>query len=385
MARIGFNLLFLIPGRVGGTERYSLALLGEMARQRPQDSFHVFLSREAASLGLPDAANVHRVVGAFPARRRELRYAWEQLVLPAAVARHRIDLLHSLGYVGPLLTSRPHVVTICDANYLAIRELMSGAKRAIVPWFIRQSARRADHVLTLSEFAAREIVEDTGIDAGKITAIHLAGRADDRTAAADEADTRWPQLRDGHRLGQPYVLAFGGLNPHKNMPRLLEAFARVTGSVPHRLVIVGHVANLDEVRRTHLQGALAERVQLTGYVPDGDLAPLLRHAELFVFPTLYEGFGMPVLEAQELGVPVACSRVASLPEIAGESVAFFDPIHAEDIAATLRRCLESAPLREDLRRRGLANVRRFSWSATAARTLAVYREVLARRSPAVAF
>jgi glycosyltransferase involved in cell wall biosynthesis len=379
MARFGLNLLYLIPGLVGGTERYALALLREMARRRPEDCFDVFLSREAAGVELPAEPNVRRVVGAFPARQRPLRYAWEQLVLPAAVARRGIDLLHSPGYVMPLLARCPQVVTVCDANYRAIRQLMPGAKRVLVPWFIRQSARRADGVLTLSAFAATEISEDTGVDVDRITVTHLAGRLADVAPGARGDGDPWPALAARQQLRTPYLVAFGGLNPHKNMPRLLEAFSLLAGALPHELVLIGPVANLDALRQTHLSGPLASRVRLTGWVSDAEVCALLRHAELFVFPTLYEGFGMPVVEAQELGVPVACSRVASLPEIAGDGVAFFDPLRPEEIAATVRRCLESPELRAELVRRGFQNAARFSWSDTASRTLAVYREVLARR------
>jgi hypothetical protein len=174
--RIALNLLYLIPGRVGGTERYATALIDEMAQLAPRHRFRLYLSAEAARMPLPSWPNVERVPGPLPATRRGLRYAWEQLALPLQLAKDGVDLVHSLGYVCPLAARGPQVVTICDANYLAIRQLMSGTKRAIVPWFIRQSARRARHVLTLSQFAADEIAADTGISPEKITVTHLAGR-----------------------------------------------------------------------------------------------------------------------------------------------------------------------------------------------------------------
>lgn len=374
--RVGLNMLFLIPEWVGGTERYATALLEALVRSSPEDEYHVFLSAEAATLHLPDHPNVHRVVCRSSARRRAVRYLWEQLVLPLQLARRRIDIVHSLGYVGPLVSPCRHVVTICDANYVTLRDFTSAVKRHVVPFFVRQSARRADHVLTLSHSAAAEILADTGIDSRRITVTHLAGRGSD----APGTEVAWPTLAERYGLTKPYILAFGGLNPHKNMPRLLEAFSRVRGAVPHRLVLAGRVANLPALEKTYLEG-LGDRVRLAGYVPDADLPPLLRNAELFVFPTLYEGFGLPVLEAQERGVPVACSRVGSLPEVAEDSAFFFDPLRPEDMARAITRCLTDAALRDELVLKGHANVRRFSWAEAASITRDVYRKVLGLPPP----
>jgi glycosyltransferase involved in cell wall biosynthesis len=374
--RVGLNMLFLIPEWVGGTERYATALLEALVRAAPEDEYHVFLSAEAAALALPAHPSVRRVVCRTSARRRPARYVWEQLVLPAQLARRRIDLVHSLGYVGPLVSPCPRVVTVCDANYVVLRDFTSAVKRHVVPFFVRQSARRADHVLTLSHHAAAEIVADTGIDPGRITVTHLGGRESE----APRAEVAWPTLAERYGLTKPYLLAFGGLNPHKNMPGLLEAFSRLGGAVPHRLVLAGRVANLPALEKKYLEG-LGDRVRLAGYVPDSDLGPLLRNAELFVFPTLYEGFGLPVLEAQELGVPVACSRVGSLPEVAGDSVFFFDPLRPDDMAAAITRCLADAALRDELVLKGHANVRRFSWAEAAAITRGVYRKVLGLPPP----
>ncbi len=370
--RIGLNMLYLIPGQVGGTERYATALLQAMVRLDSGNTYHVYLSADAAALELPAEPNVQRVVCGFSARHRPLRYLWEQLLLPPQLARHRIDVVHSLGYVGPLVSRCRRVVTVCDANYVTLRELTSGIKRHVVPFFVRQSARRAHHVLTLSYSAAVQIQSDIGVDPEKITVTYLAGRED----ATGAAEVGWPDLVERYALRKPYILAFGGLNPHKNMPRLLEAFSRLSASVPHRLVLVGHVANLETLRRTSLWSGLGERVSLTGYVPDCDLGPLLQNAELFVFPTLYEGFGMPLLEAQERGVAVACSRAGSLPEVAGDSAYFFDPLSVEEMAQAILRCLSDANLRRELVVKGSANVRRFTWERAATQTLDVYRKVL---------
>ncbi len=378
--RIALNLLYLIPGKVGGTERYATSLLQAMARLDSADSFDVFVSSEAAQLDLPMQPNFRRVVCRFPGRYRSLRYLWEQVLLPLQLRRRGIDLVHSLGYVGPLWASCRRVVTVCDTNYLALRNLMTMPKRYLLPLFVRQSARRSDHVLTLSNFAAAQIQADTGIDPRRITVTHLGGRE----PGSRPAEMGWPELAKRYALEKPYIVAFGSLSPHKNIPRLLEAFSRLRGIVPHRLVLIGHLADRGTLEQAILKASLGERVVLTGYVPDAHVGPLLQNADLFVFPTLYEGFGLPLLEAQELGVPVACSRTASLPEVAGESALFFDPASVAEMTEAISRCLTDPELRRELVRRGSENLARFAWAETARKTLAVYRSVLGEevRAPA---
>jgi glycosyltransferase involved in cell wall biosynthesis len=375
--RIGLNLLYLIPGRVGGTERYALSLLRAMARLDTVASFHIFVSSDAADVALPTQPNFHRVVCRFPARHRSLRYVWEQVLLPLQLRRRGIDLVHSLGYVGPLNSSCPRVVTIHDTNYLALRDLMSPAKRYLVPFFVRESARRSDHVITDSNFAAAQIRADTGIEGGKISVIHLGGREQ----AAGPAELRWSEIAERYPIQKPYIVAFSSPFAHKNVPRLVDAFSRLSARLPHSLVLIGHVAERDALERAILKASLGGRVVPAGYVPDAHVAALLQNAELFVFPSLYEGFGLPLLEAQELGVPVACSNTTSLPEVAGDSAFFFDPTSVEEMTEAISRCLTDPELRGELVRKGSVNVRRFAWAETARKTLALYRRVIGEPAP----
>lgn len=365
--RIGLNLLYLIPGEVGGTERYATALMRALGRLDDADSFYLFLNAESAELKLPEYPNFHRVVCRLRARLRPLRYLWEQLLLPFQVLAKRIDVLHSLGYVAPLRAPCRSVVTICDTNYASLGNRMPPAKRLLLAYFVRRSARRCDQVVTLSEFAARQIAADTRIPLSKITVTHLAGRDD----GGDAGSVPWEVLEAQYRLIRPYIASFGSLSPHKNVSRLLDAFSSICGSFPHRLVLIGHIAEPLELTRRGLEG----RVIPTGHVREEHVMPLLRYASLFVFPSLYEGFGLPVLEAQEAGLPVTCSAAGALPEIAGDSALFFDPRSIEDMAKALRTCLESERLRDELVRRGRTNLARFSWPETARKTLEVYRRL----------
>lgn len=367
--RIGLNLLYLIPGAVGGTQTYAESLVGGLARVAPDDELVVFVNREAADLPL-HGANVRRVVVPVPGRVRAARYLWEQAVLPSLLRRHGVDLVHSLGYVGPAATHCPRVVTIPDVNYRAYP--MSLLRRAVLELFVARSARTADHLVTISEFARREILRELGVPPDRLTVVHLAGPGPHASAPGATRE----ELARTYGVAGPYVLALSSPLPHKNIARLVRAFAALGDRVPHTLVVAGHLPwdarALAEIRAAEAAG----RVRAVGYVPDAHVLPLLRHADLFVFPSLYEGFGLPALEAQAAGTPVACSNAGALPEVVGEGAVLFDPSGEEYISRALERCLLDAALREHLRRAGEANVARFSWEATARATYDVYRRVL---------
>ncbi len=371
--KIGINLLYLLPGVVGGTETYAAGLLQGLAEIDRQNEYVVFMNRESEHWPLPQGEHFRRVVCPVHAASRAARYLFEQLRLPRLLGRHRIDVVHSLGYVGPLIAPCPAVVTLHDLNFMALSHPMPAARRAALRFFAVQCARRAERVITISAFSRGEICRVLNLDPGKVTAIHLGAL---RTGASPAAGA-WPELTGRYGIREPYVVAFGGRTLNKNIPRLIRAFALLRDAVPHSLVLVGHIpADVDLAAET---AELRERIIVTGYVPEGDVFPLLSRAELFVLPSLYEGFGLPALEAQQAGVAVACSTAGSLPEVAGEGAVYFDPESVEGMAAVMRRCLADAPLRSRLVRNGRENVARFSWNRTAEETAAVYREAFAGR------
>ncbi len=367
--RIGLNLLFLIPGVVGGTETYAVGLVRALARVDAASEFFVFLSSEASSLALTDAPNVRRVVCPVKATLRSARYLWEQAVLPFQLPAYKLDLLHSLGYVGPLFANCPQVVTLPDLNFQALKGVMPEPKRRILEFFSVRSARRAARVITLSHCSKAQIVESLGLDSDKVIVTHLA-------APLEEDQTSWEVVQARYGLPDRFVVAVGGASVHKNFHRLIEAFDQVSDHLPHSLVLLGQVPQgVNGLLRTRPANA-ANRLLLPGYVPEPDKRAILRHADLLVMPSLYEGFGLPVVEAQHAGVPVACSQASSLPEVAGEGALLFDPLSVEQMAAAIRRCLTDMPLRERLIRLGTENLKRFDWERTARETLKVYRLAL---------
>lgn len=370
--KIGINLLYLLPGVVGGTETYAAGFLRGLAEIDQRNEYVVFVNRESENWPLPQAANFTRVVCPVRAGGRASRYFFEQVRLPRLLAQHHIDVVHSLGYVGPLLAPCPSVVTIHDLNYIALRHIMPGVRRTALRFFSLQSARCADHVITISEFSKRELSRTIKLAPGRITVTHLGAMRD----CASPSQPNWTELAGRYHIRGPYVAAFGGRTLNKNIPHLIRAFALVKDAFPHSLVLIGHIpSNVDltsEVRE------IRDRVTITGYVPEEHIRPLLSHADLFVLPSLYEGFGLPVLEAQQAAVAVACSTAASLPEVGGDGAIYFDPTSVEQIADAIRRCLADASLRSELVLKGRENMARFSWDRTARQTLSVYQNVYER-------
>jgi glycosyltransferase involved in cell wall biosynthesis len=365
---IALNLLYLIPGVVGGTETYARSLIHALAGEDHDNEYAVFLSKEAADIDVTPAPNFQRVVCPVVAMQRAARYGWEQAVLPFQLMRRKPALVHSLGYVSPLAAVCPQVVTVHDVNYLGHKGRRTALGRRAFQFFVERTVKRADRVITISEFSRGEIVKHMNVPMDKVTVVHAAGREADEIARTGEQ----PEIV--RSVGRPYILAFSSLSAHKNIPRLISAFSRISSSVPHALVLVGHLPEKSEAR-SQMQSAGDERVIFTGYIPDEEVDALMRGASLFAFPSLYEGFGLPVLDAQHAGIPVACSSAGALPEVAGEGAVLFDPHSVENMASALERCLVDMNLRESLVARGYENAAQFSWNRAARQTLAIYDAV----------
>jgi glycosyltransferase involved in cell wall biosynthesis len=360
--RIGLNLLYLIPDNVGGTEIYAAGLLHGLAQLDKQNEFVVFVNKESAEWPIPQAPNFTRAICPVAAIKRSRRYFFEQFRLARMLKKHEIDVVHSLGYVGPLWTPCPAVVTVPDLNYLAIGYTMPLGKRYLLHFFSAHAAQRAKAVITISSFSKSVICNKLKIHPEKVVVTLLGPRWKDNFISQDVVS----KVKSSYSISGPYLVAFGGGALHKNIPRLLQAFVELKKELSHKLVLIGHLPpNVNP-------GELSRDIIATGYVPAEHVLPLLSGAEVFVLPSLYEGFGFPILEAQQVGAPVVCSTAGSLPEVAGEAAVFFDPYSIADMADKMARVARDPALRIELRQKGLLNVQRFSWEQTAWQTLAVY-------------
>lgn len=369
--RIGLNLLYLLPNHVGGTQTYAEGLIQGLASLDKQNEYCLFVNQEAENLFFTDAQNFRRVVCPVRASNRRARYFYEQFQMPQRAKKEGIELLHSCGYVGPLRLACPHIVTVHDLNYIAFGDQMEVSRRLMLAFLVPRVARRAARVIAVSDFTRRELVEHIGLKKEQICVIHEAPKA--RPPCPKQ---KFHEVRERFGLDGPYLLAFSSLSPHKNIPFLLEGFAKITSIYPHRLVLVGHTPPGSEVEHKIERLGLGDRVICTGYVSDDIVNALLDEATLFIFPSKYEGFGLPILEAQQAGIPIVCSQTASLPEVAGEGALYFDPYSEESLISALRTVLDDKTIREALRQKGYANVARFSWKKAAAETLAIYKAVL---------
>ena len=368
--RIGINLLYLIPDHVGGTETYALSLMRSLLEVDSRNEYYVFVNKLGADLAFGRHSNLRTVVCGITGKQRLARYVWEQLVLPWQLRYYHIDLVHSFGYVGPLFTSCPRVVTIHDLNYFALRSVIPRTRRYALALFVGNSARRSSHIITPSNYSRVELEGHLGIPSSKITVIPEAPRK-----FPSGLSSRWDRIAAQYAIRPPYLVSFSGRSPHKNITRLVQAFGQACKDLAHSLVLVGHMpAGFDLLEAVGGDVPLARRIIATGYIPDGHVGPILSSAELFVLPSWYEGFGLPVLEAQQAGIPVTCSSAASIPETAGKGAYFFNPYSVREMAAAIRECLTNPELRQSLQLQGEENLGRFSWEKAARQTLRVYQE-----------
>jgi glycosyltransferase involved in cell wall biosynthesis len=354
-----------------GIGTYIRNLLRQLARLDRETEFVVFCrpdDREAlTSLG----ENFRPV----PERSANYSVA-EQLSIPLALRREGITLFHAPHYVLPPLVRCRSVVTIHDCihlmfpQYLPSRLALQYARTSIA-----LAARRAARVMTVSESSKRDILRFVDVKPEKIDVIYNA--YDERfTIEPREEDV--VRVRERYQLHDEFVLYAGNVKPHKNLERLIDAFdlVRKRGLDHLKLVMIGDdISKYTALRRAVHQHQLHKYVRFLGYLPEETLAVMYRLAGVFVFPSLYEGFGLPPLEAMASGTPVVTSNVSSLPEVAGDAAVLVDPYDARSIADGIHRVLTDETLRRDLRKKGVARAGMFSWEASVRRVHKIYMQI----------
>jgi glycosyltransferase involved in cell wall biosynthesis len=293
------------------------------------------------------------------------------LELPLRSLGQRLDVLH-MTYAAPIWSAAPLVLTVHDICYATNPEWFSERDLRVLKANVPRSLRMAAHVITDSQSARNQIIETYALPGSKITSIPIGPGPGALPIGEEEARAELKAI--GLDAGRPYLLAVGNLQPRKNLVRLLEAFkATISHGQDIDLVIVGpRRYRADEA--VAAAGAVSGRVHFTGYVTDRQLAACYHSSTLFIFPSLYEGFGLPALEAMAHGVPIACSDAGSLPEVCGEAALYFDPRSVEAMRAAIDRLLSDTGLRRSLAAVGAERSRRFSWTKTAELTVEVYEK-----------
>ncbi|MFQ5813782.1 MAG: glycosyltransferase family 4 protein, partial [Anaerolineae bacterium] len=311
----------------------------------------------------------------LPTFRPPIRIFWEQVVQPFALQKERVDLLHALAFVTPLLSPCPSVVTIHDLSFLLYPESFKRSKRFYLSLFTRLSARQARCIIAVSKSTKRDVVRLLGVSPDKVEVVYSGVDDVFHPLAEDQVAA----FRSKRGLPERFILFVGTIEPRKNVTRLIEAFAalRPCDLANLKLVIGGakgwfYHNVFARVEELGLEGD----VVFPGYIPVSELPLWYNAAELFVYPSLYEGFGLPLLEAMACGTPVVAANTSSLPEVVGEVGLTVDPLDVEGLAEAMRRALGDEVLRQEMRDRGLQRAKGFSWTKTAQETVQVYRRAM---------
>ncbi|HKE84906.1 MAG TPA: glycosyltransferase family 1 protein [Vicinamibacterales bacterium] len=307
----------------------------------------------------------------------------EQMHVPWVLRRERPDVYHAPHYVLPAGVRCPSVVTIHDCIHLMFPQyLPNRLAYAYARAQMWAAARRSDCILTVSEASKRDILHLFNVPPEKIVVVYNAIDSHFAVTPSEEAVAR---VRERYQLNHQFVLYVGNIKPHKNLVRLIEAFdeLRRSGFEHVKLLIIGdEISKLPSLRRAVHHYKLHKQVRFLGYLSDDQLAILYRLASVFVFPSLYEGFGLPPLEAMASGTPVVTSNVSSLPEVVGDAAVLVNPYDVDAIVDGLRRVLTDPALAAEMRRKGIERAREFSWERSVAKTWGVYQQVARQKSKA---
>jgi len=353
-----------------GNEVYVRNLLNSFAVLDDTADFTAYYSVSEATSWLPPRFRRRRV-----AQNPFLRLGCD---LSRKLYQDRPDLLH-VQYTAPVLCPAPVVVSVHDVSFYEYPEFFTAPRARQLQWTVRRTIRRAARVLTGSEFSRQAIARNYGLDGENIAVIPNAAASMFRPLAREPA---LAAVRARFRIPGPFILTVGDLQPRKNHLGLIRAFTemlRARPQLPHRLVLAGKETWFaPRIHRAAQASSAAERIHFTGFVSDEELLRLYNACELFVFPSFYEGFGLPVVEAMACGRAVACSNASALVEVVDAAAILFDPHSTGEMVRAMLDLLLDAELRARMERIGLQRVAHFSWHQTARKTLEVYYEVAAR-------
>lgn len=373
MARIGIDYTAAIS-QGAGIGRYVRELVGALLALDQEHDYRLFAASPEPLPPLPFP------VTRLPFHDKWLMRLWHRLgvPLPVELVTGRLDLFHSPDFtLPPTLPKTPTVLTVHDLSFIRDPDSADDALRAFLERVVPRSVRRADHVLADSQATREDLISLWGTPASKITVIPGGVEARFRPVTDPEA---LRAVRGKYGLGEgPFILSVGTLQPRKNIIRLIQAFAPLAARQPDLSLVIagGRGWKYQQILAEPARLQIAGRVHFTGFVADADLPTLYSAAEVFAFPSLYEGFGLPILEAMACGTPVAASNSSSLPEVTGDAGLSLDPLAVASWTEGLERLLSDGALRAELAARGRARAGGFGWEKAAGELLGVYRRLIA--------
>ena len=379
--RVGINALYLLPGNVGGSETYIRNLVKHLSEIDRDNVYFIFINKESVGIFQESVPRLNIVLCPIQATNRPLRILWEQLILPFQIRSHKIDVLLSAGMTAPFLCPARSLLVIFDLQHVNQPQNFSRLYLFFLKTIIYLSAKTSDGIITISEQVKKDIIKYYKIGAEKITVAHLAVNHE---LFFPMSSGNMASLRNKYNLPEHYLLYAAALLPHKNHERLLKAFKEIREEMPGcKLVFTGawdkgHDKLVSMISTLGLQ----KDVIMLGWLPFEDIPFLYRGAEIFVFPSLHEGFGLPILEAMASGVPVVCSQIEPLVEIAGNAALLIDPGDQSDIARGILSVFRDKALRIKLIEAGILRAKTFTWKRTAIKTLAFLSTNMPRRKTA---
>jgi glycosyltransferase involved in cell wall biosynthesis len=373
--RILINTLFLVSESLGGSWTLTAQLVRNLTCRKGNLEYVVLVNDAVADrIPVSDIAGT-KVVIPLNVQSRAKRILWEQTMLPWIVHKYKPDLYHTTGNILPLAVPCKTVATILDLQVLYYPENFPFVRRNYLRTMLPLTVRRADRVVAISEFVRQDILKHYPVRPEKVVAIPLAGLTPEEAACVVE--TR--DIRAAYDLPSRFLLSVGGSYPHKNLVRMVEAYASVADEIPDILLIVGEAFGMrgplmEVLERTGLQAR--GKVRTLPFLPRADVLALYRAAHAYVFPSLFEGFGIPALEAMDCGCPVLASNGTALAEVVGDAGLVFDPLDMRSIASAMRTVSLDAGVHDRLIALGHARAREFSWKKNADRTVDIFNEVL---------
>jgi len=359
--RIGINALYMIPGGVGGTEIYLRSLLLALDRLQSPHEFFVFINTETEGALSAPSSQFQLIKTGVRATNRPQRLSWEQMALPGRLRHHRIDVLLNPGFTAPVMPPCPSVTVFHDLQHVRHPEYFRWFDLPFWRLFLYAAARRSALIVAVSEATRQDFIAHYKFDPSRVRVVHHGV----------DAEFFGIRKRLSKGKGQRYILTVSTLHPHKNFRRLLLAYAEFIKKRPDIKLVIAGLRGFEAVNLESLRAklGLTDAVEFTGWIAREKLYDLYGRAWAFIYPSTFEGFGLPVVEALAAGIPTACSRIDPLSSMASDAALQFDPHDDVAMIETMKRIVNNEQLRTHLSAAGPQRAALFSWKTTARLTL----------------